>query len=106
VFEPFNPVTQMMSDVKTGKIRRSTWEKVLSAIIEAKTSLDRIPDYPWVLEDVQDEVETVFCVGVASRCGPDGSIPHEAWVRDAGYMLSPNGKTNGPGQAAFRRVED
>jgi len=32
-------------------------------------------------------------VGVSSKCLPDGSIPHEEWMRKAGHPLSPNGKT-------------
>jgi Fe-S-cluster-containing hydrogenase component 2 len=33
-------------------------------------------------------------VGVSSKCLPDGSAPHEEWVRKAGDCLSPNAKTN------------
>jgi len=69
-------------------------EKVLSAIIEVKTKLERIPEYLSILKDVQKEIDTVFSVAVASRCRPDGSAPHQKWVEEAGYILSPNGKTN------------
>jgi ferredoxin len=94
-YEPFNPVTQLMEDTKTGKIKDEVLEeKVLSAIIEAKTKLERIPEYLSTLQSVQNEIDTVFSVGVASRCLPDGSVPHQRWVEDAGYTLSPNGKTN------------
>jgi hypothetical protein len=81
-------------------------EKVLSAIIEIKTKLDRIPEFLRALEEVQGEVDTVISVGVASRCLPDGSIPHEEWVRKAGYRLSANGKTNvGLGRPLFKENE-
>jgi hypothetical protein len=94
-FEPYNPVTQLMTDTKTGKMREEVLdEKVLSAIIEVKTRLEKIPDYLETLRALQEETNTVFSVGVASRCLPDGSVPHEKWVREAGYTLSPNGKTN------------
>ena len=94
-FEPFNPVTQLMEDPKTGKMKKEVLdEKVLSAIIEVKTRLEIIPDYLRILQTVQNEIDTVFSVGVASRCLPDGSIPHIKYVTDAGYTLSPNGKTN------------
>jgi hypothetical protein len=69
-------------------------EKVLSAIIEMKITLERIPEFLRVLEKVQSEIDTVISVGVASKCLADGGIPHEEWVRKAGYTLSPNGKTN------------
>ena len=104
VFEPFNPVTQLMDDPKTGKMREDVLdEKVLSAIIEVKTKLEKIPDYLRTLQAVQGETDAVFSVGVASRCLPDGSVPHEKWVTEAGYTLSPNGKTNlGLGRPLFQ----
>ncbi len=103
-FEPMNPVTQLMSDAKTGKIKEEVLnEKVLSAIIEMKTKLERIPEFLRKLEKVQKEVGTVISVGIASRCLPDGTIPHEEWVKKAGYLLSPNGKTNlGLGRPFFQ----
>ena len=73
------------------------------AIIEAKTTLERIPDYLRILETVKKEIDTVFSVGVASRCLPDGTAPHQKWVEEAGYTLSPNGKTNlGLGRPLYR----
>lgn len=94
-FEPMNPVTQLMKDTETGEIKEEVLnEKVLSAIIEMKTELERIPEFLKELEKVQKEVDTVISVGVASRCLPDGIIPHEEWVKKAGYTVSPNGKTN------------
>ena len=103
-FEAENPVTQLMADVKTGKIKDDVLnEKVLSAIIEIKTSLEKIPALLQALERVSREVDTVISVGVASRCLPDGTLPHEEWVRKAGYPLSPNGKTNlGLGRPLFK----
>ena len=103
-FESENPVTQLMVDRDTGKMKEEVLnEKVMSAIIEIKTSLERIPEFLRALEEVQKEVDTVISLGVASRCLPDGTIPHEEWVRKAGYTLSPNGKTNlGLGRPLFK----
>jgi hypothetical protein len=103
-FEKENPVTQLMEDPKTGKIKNEILsEKVLSAIIEMKITLERIPEFLRVLEKVQSEIDTVISVGVASKCLADGVIPHEEWVRKAGYALSPNGKTNiGLGRPLYR----
>ena len=102
-FEKENPVTQLMVNPETGKIRNDVLnEKVLSAIIEVKTALDRIPEFLQALEKVTKEVDTVISVGVASKCLPDGSIPHEEWIRKAGYKFSVNGKTNiGLGRPLF-----
>jgi ferredoxin len=106
-FEGKNPVTQLMEDRGTGKMRDEVLnEKVLSAIIEIKVKLDRIPDFLLVLEEVRKEIDTVISVGVASRCLPDGSIPHEEWVRKAGYTPSLNGKTNlGLGWPLFKEAQ-
>ncbi len=103
-FEPFNPVTQLMEDPKTGKMNEEVLdETILSAIIEVKTKLEKIPDYLRALQAVQEETDAVFAVGVASRRLPDGSVPHEKWVTEAGYILSPNGKTNlGLGRPLFQ----
>jgi ferredoxin len=106
VFEPFNPVTQLMEDPKTGKMKEEVLdEKVLSAIIEIKTSLEMIPEYLRTLKSIQG-VDAVYSVGVASRCLPDGTVPHEKWVKEAGYTLSPNGKTNlGLGRPLFQEAQ-
>ena len=106
-FEPFNPVTQLMEDTGTGRMREEVLdEKVLSAIIEVKTRVERIAEYLSTLRAVQQEIDTVFSVGIASRCLPDGSIPHQKWVEEAGYTLSPNGKTNlGLGRPLYRGAD-
>ena len=103
-YEPHNPVTQLMEDIKTGKMKEEVLdEKVLSAIIEAKTTLEKIPEYLRILQEVQGELDTVFSVAVASRCLSDGSVPHQKWVEEAGYTLAPNGKTNlGLGRPLFK----
>jgi hypothetical protein len=103
-FEPKNPVTQLIVDQKTGKMKEEILgEKVLSAIIEMKTPLEALPQILRALDDVQGSVDTVISVGVASRCLPDGSIPHYDIVREAGFSLSLNGKTNlGLGRPRFQ----
>ncbi len=103
-FEKENPVTQLMVDTETGKMNEEILnEKVLSAIIEIKISLDRVPEFLHTLERIQKEVDTVISVGIASKCLPNGSIPHEEWVKKTGHTLSPNGKTNiGLGRPLFK----
>jgi ferredoxin len=94
-FEPANPVTVLMSDKSTGKFREDVLdEKVLSGIIELKTSMDKTGAVLAAIDEAQKEISTVASVGVASRCEPDGTIPHEAVVKALGYKLSYNGKTN------------
>lgn len=94
-FEAENPLTMLMEDSATGRLKPDILEeKVLSAIIEFKTDLDRLPEYLRAIDEVEGDLETVISVGVASRCEEDGTIPHERVCRDAGYTLSLNGKTN------------
>jgi hypothetical protein len=93
-----------MVNPESGKMRDDILnEKVLSAIIEMKIKLERIPEFLRTLEKIQKEVDTVISVAVASKCLPDGTLPHEEWVRKAGYTLSLNGKTNiGLGRPLFK----
>jgi ferredoxin len=103
-FEKQNPVTQLMVDTKSGKMKDDILnEKVLSVIIEMKIKIERIPEFLQTLERVQKEIDTVISIGVASKCLTDGTLPHEECVKKAGYNLSPNGKTNiGLGRPLFK----
>ena len=107
IFEPENPVTHLIIDHRTGRMKEEILdEKVLSAIIELKTGMEKLPAFLAALEKVQHEIDTVISVGVASRCLPDGTIPHEELVRNAGYILSQTGKTNlGLGRPLFKEGE-
>ena len=94
-FEAKNPVMSLMTDASTGKLRDDILdEKVLSAIIEFKTTFSKISDVLQTLEEMKNEVDTVFSVGISARCATDGSAPYEDIVEDLGYTLSLNGKTN------------
>ena len=107
IFEPENPVTHLIIDHRTGRMKEEILdEKVLSAIIELKTGMEKLPAFLAALGKVQHEIDTVISVGVASRCLPDGTIPHEELVRNAGYILSQTGKTNlGLGRPLFKEDE-
>ena len=94
-FEAENPVTLLIEDRATGLLKPEVLdEKVLSAIIEIKTSLEGLPQQLRAVDEVAGELDTVISIGVASRCAPDGSIPHQAVCLEAGRVLSANGKTN------------
>lgn len=94
-FEPKNPVTSLMTDASTGQINPDVLnEKVMSAIIEMKVPIERIPEFLGVIREVAGQVDTVFSVAVAGRCDPEGRIPYEDAVREAGWNLSLNAKTN------------
>src|SRR5450756_2042391 len=93
--EPANPVTFLMTDLSTGKMQDEVLnEKVLSAIVEFIVPQSKVVEVLDTLRAVAPEVDTVFSVDLAVRYEPDGSVPIERIVKDAGFYLAPNGKTN------------
>jgi ferredoxin len=94
-FEPCNPTTSLMSDVKTGKFKDDVLnEKVLSAIIEFSVPVEKLDQVISGLKQVSRNIETVFSLCVASRVAPDGSVPTQALLQKIGVWFAPNGKTN------------
>jgi len=94
-FEACNPVTSLMSDVKTGKFKDDILnENVLSAIIEFSVPLEQLGQVLSGLREVSGQIEAVFSLCVASRVAPDGSIPTNSVMRQNGVWFAPNGKTN------------
>jgi ferredoxin len=102
-FEPQNPVTSMMADTSTGKFKEDLLnEKVLSAIIEFSVKLEQLPRVFELLRDVAGKIETVFSLDLATKIAPDGSVPTDPYVAQAGLRVAPNGKTNvGLGRPLF-----
>lgn len=94
-FEPLNPLTSLMIDRKTGELQEVVLkERVLSCIIECKTSLDKVPFVLDALNNVAKHIETVFSVGCICRVNPDGTIPIKGILDNIGVSYRPNGKTN------------
>lgn len=94
-FEKQNPTTSLMSDPKTGKFKDDILnEFVLSAIIEFPVPLQRVPDVLEALRKVSGEIECVFSLDICTRVGEKNDLPTADLVRQSGYWISPNGKTN------------
>ncbi|MBI2980395.1 MAG: 4Fe-4S binding protein [Chloroflexi bacterium] len=90
-----NPTYNLFEDPGKGKIKEDIrGEKVLSAILEFKTTVARAPQVLKALDKVAREVDTVISVDVASMLEPDGSLPAEDVAAEAGFKLRPNGKSN------------
>ena len=102
-FEARNPVTHLMADTATGALREDILdEKVMSAIVECRTEAARVPKVLQTLQRVAGEIDTVFSAAIAAKCDPDGSVPYEQAVRECGFTLSINTKTNlGLGRPLF-----
>ena len=72
-FEKKNPLTLLMSDVATGTLKEDILdEKVLSAIVEIKVTVDRTEEIIQLVHKVEEEVDSVVALGVGTRCDKNG----------------------------------
>ena len=93
-FEPNNPVTSLMTDASRGFIRPEILdEKVLSAIVEIKTSLADVPSVLKRIKELSHELATVVSLGVSTRCGAAGEESLREILEREGYPTY-RGKTN------------
>ena len=94
-YEKKNPTTSLMSDPGAGKFKDDVLpEKVLSAILEFKLDLKKLPELFEILKKVSKKIETVFSLDIATRVNPDGSIPTAPYIEAVGLWIAQNGKTN------------
>ena len=103
-FEPDNPVTALMEDGKTGKIREDVLnEKVISAIIECIFPREKGPAVLKALQEVIKKIDTVCSVVMADLVEPDETVPLEKTLTELGIFHRINGKTNtGLGRPKFK----
>ncbi len=93
-FEKKNPVFSLMTDPATGAIREDILdEKVLSAIVELKTTLEHVPAVLQRVEEVAPHLDTIVSIGVATRCDAQGDNGLEPLLKREGYTFY-RGKTN------------
>jgi hypothetical protein len=93
-FERKNPVTHLMSDKGSGRIREDILnEKILSAIVEFKTPIEDVGRILHTIETVAKTLDTVVSVGVSTRCAEDGSSALDGVLREEGFSFE-RGKTN------------
>lgn len=72
-FEKNNPITHLMINKETGDLRKDIiQEKILSAIVEIKTSIDRVKEVLELVKEVNEEIDTVIAVGISTRCNEEG----------------------------------
>ena len=93
-FEPENPTT-LLVEPKTGRLKDEAIrkERVLSCIVECKTPEEKTVEVMKTLEDVSRKVNTVFSVGIISRCR-NGEIPVKLILDKTGIKTYINGKVN------------
>ena len=102
-FEENNPVASLMIDRSRGLIREDILnEKILSAIVEIKAPIARVPAVLQSIQDLAAKVDTVISVGVSTRCDSAGNDSLGAMLEREGYPVD-RGKTNlGLGHAGAR----
>jgi len=95
MFEKENPIS-MIIDVNTGKLADEKLRnvKVLSAVLEFKTTLDNLKNVLRELQKVSRKINTVMSVALISRVEPDGSVPFLKKLGELGIEHRPNTKTN------------
>jgi ferredoxin len=93
-FEAKNPITHMMTDRRTGKLREDILnEKILSAIVEFKTRIESAAAVIHRVEEVAKTLETVVAVGISTRCEENGASALDAVLAEEGLQVV-RGKTN------------
>lgn len=94
-FEPYNPVTALMTDVSKGTLKPEFInEKVLSAIVEFICPNEKVVQALKAIKEVSKELDTVFSLEICCRSEEDGSFPMYNMIGEAGFSPSINGKTN------------
>jgi ferredoxin len=93
-FEKKNPVTHLMPDPANGRVREDILdERVLSAIVEIKTPMKRVPEVLRMVTAVAKELDTIVSIGVSTRCTSEGRSALEDVLRTEGFPFW-RGKTN------------
>lgn len=94
-FEPNNPLTYLMEDTGTGKIRDDVkGERVLSAIIEFETEPAKLSEIVPVVREVARGIRSVFSWCAITRVDTDGRVPLIAQLRELGLDPRINAKVN------------
>jgi ferredoxin len=94
-FEKKNPITSLMSDVKSGTLREDIMgEKLMSAIVEIKVPVERTEEIIRLVWQIEKQVDTVVALGVGTRCDSEGEDRVVAPILERlGYKLE-RAKTN------------
>jgi hypothetical protein len=107
-FEPNNPITHLMTDQSVGTLQDDLLnEKILSAIVEIKTTLGEVEKVLQTVMDVSKQIDTVVAVGVSTKCDDDGGDQLLApLLRELGFTFE-RAKTNmGLGRITNVQKED
>jgi len=85
-FQLENPVTALMSDVKTGQLRDDILdEKVLSCILEFRVDTAIMPEILKTIEREVAKLDTVVALGIAIRCDSEGNDVVRSQLEELGF---------------------
>ncbi len=94
-FAPDNPVTQLMIDESSGKLRDDILqERVLSAIVEFSVATELIPEVISELRLLEEELNTVFSVDLITKAGERGELANVELLKRLDVEIAPNCKVN------------
>ena len=94
-FEPKNPITHLMTDKARGTLKEDLLdEKILSAIVETKTTIDDVQKVLDTVFRISKRIDTVVAVGVSTRCDEQGEDPVLAPRLEAAGLGFERAKTN------------
>ncbi len=94
-FEPKNPITHLMTDQKKGDLREDLLnEKILSAIVEIKTTIEDAPRILETVREVNKRIDTVTAVGISTKCDEQGEDKLLAPILDEMGFSYYRAKTN------------
>lgn len=73
IFEKNNPITHLMIHTDTGDLRPDILnEKILSAIVEIKTTIEKVEEVLQTVNNVNQRIDTVVAIGISTRCDESG----------------------------------
>ena len=94
IFEKNNPITHLMTNPSTGDLRDDILrEKILSAIVEIRTTIHEVERVLDVVEDVAERIDTVIAIGISTRCDEGEDKVLSPLLDRLGYYYS-RAKTN------------
>ncbi|MBR9997612.1 MAG: 4Fe-4S binding protein [Cyclobacteriaceae bacterium] len=94
-FEKKNPITLLMTDESRGDLPEDILnEKILSAIVEIRTTLEEVEKVLKLVHKVNLQIDTVIAIGISTRCDTNGEDNLLApLLENLGYPFS-RAKTN------------
>ncbi len=94
-FEECSPLTAVLKDTRTGEIVDQVRnERLLSIIIEGTIPENDFPKVITALRAVEDDIDTVFSLGVISRVDAKGHAPFLSQLETIGVSQPIRGKVN------------